>query len=492
MGRDIQAIKISGEDRSRYRDKVWRSLDVFARMLREQRFEPNPSQVGLEIELNLVDDRGMPSMQNADVLAAIADPAWATELGQFNLEINVPPRGLAGDALAGLEQEVRASLNAGDAQARGTGSHLVMIGILPTLAETDMHEGTLSANERYRVLNEQIFAARGENMRIAIEGAERLVTQADSITPEAACTSVQLHVQVSPDAFANYWNAAQAIAGVQVALAANSPFLFGRQLWHETRITLFEQATDTRPDELKQQGVRPRVWFGERWITSVFDLFEENIRYFPALLPICEDEDPLAVLDHGSSPQLAEMSLHNGTIYRWNRPVYAVVDGQPHLRVENRVLPAGPTMVDVMANAAFYYGVVRALAEAQRPIWTQMSFRAAAENLYAAARYGLDAEVYWPGLGEVPVAELVLRRLLPLAREGLSRWGVSPAQADHLLGIIQQRCLTGQTGATWQIGTVAAIEERDGADRLEALRQMTQRYIEHMHANEPAHTWPAP
>ena len=165
-----------------------------------------------------------------------------------------------------------------------------------------MHEGTLSANARYRVLNEQIFAARGEDMRIAIDGAEQLLTYADSITPEAACTSVQLHVQVSPDAFASYWNAAQAIAGVQVALAANSPFLFGRQLWHETRITLFEQATDTRPDELKQQGVRPRVWFGERWITSVFDLFEENIRYFPALLPICDDEDPLAVLDRGAQP----------------------------------------------------------------------------------------------------------------------------------------------------------------------------------------------
>ena len=157
-------------------------------------------------------------------------------------------------------------------------------------------------------------------MRIAIEGPEQLLTHADSITPEAACTSVQLHVQVSPDAFASYWNAAQAIAGVQVALAANSPFLFGRQLWHETRITLFEQATDTRPDELKQQGVRPRVWFGERWITSVFDLFEENIRYFPALLPLCEDEDPLAVLDGGGMPELAEMSLHNGTVYRWNRP----------------------------------------------------------------------------------------------------------------------------------------------------------------------------
>src|SRR6202007_2666660 len=184
----------------------------------------------------------------------------------------------------------------------------------------------------------------------------------------AARPSAQLHTQVSPDAFANYWNAAQAIAAAQVALAANSPFLFARQLWHETRLTLFEQSTDTRPDELKEQGVRPRVWFGERWITSVFDLFEENIRYFPALLPICEDEDPLAVLDGGATPQLAEMSLHNGTVYRWNRPIYAVVDGRPHLRVENRVLPAGPTVADILANAAFYFGLVRTLAEQERPI----------------------------------------------------------------------------------------------------------------------------
>ena len=490
MGRDIQPIKISGEDRRKYRDKVQRSLDVFARMLRERQFEAHPSQVGVEIELNLVDSDGAPSMRNADVLDAIADPAWATELGQFNLEINVPPRRLDGDAVADLELEVRASLNTADTKARATGSRLVMIGILPTLAEHDMSEETLSANARYRVLNEQIFAARGENMRIEIDGAEQLVTHADSITPEAACTSVQLHLQVGPDDFASYWNAAQAIAGVQVAVAANSPFLFGRQLWHETRITLFEQATDTRPDELKYQGVRPRVWFGERWITSVFDLFEENLRYFPALLPICEDEDPLAELERGACPQLAEMSLHNGTVYRWNRPVYDVVDGRPHLRVENRVLPGGPTVADVMANAAFYYGLMRSLAGAQRPIWTQMSFATAAENLREAARHGLEARLYWPGLGEAPVAELVLRRLLPLAREGLGSWGVNPAQADRLLGIIEQRCLTGQTGAAWQIATVASLTGRSGDGRPEALRQMTQRYIEHMHTNEPVHAWP--
>jgi gamma-glutamyl:cysteine ligase YbdK (ATP-grasp superfamily) len=490
MGRDIPAITISGEDRRLYRDKVRRSLDVLARMLREARFQTEPRQVGLEIELNLVDDDGLPSMRNAKVLDAIADPAWATELGQFNIEINVPPRPLAEAALAGLEQEVRASLNQADSRAREAGCRLVMVGILPTLQESDMHEGVLSANPRYRVLNEQIFAARGEDLEISIDGTERLRTHADSITPEAACTSVQLHVQVSPEAFGSHWNAAQAIAGVQVALAANSPFLFGRQLWHETRITLFEQSTDTRPDELKHQGVRPRVWFGERWITSVFDLFEENIRYFPALLPLCEDEDPVAVLDRGGTPALAEMSLHNGTIYRWNRPVYAVVDGKPHLRVENRVLPAGPTVADVVANAAFYFGLVRAVAEAQRPVWTQMSFATAADNLREAARCGLEAKLYWPGLGEVPAAELVLRRLLPLARDGLLRWSVDSAVADRLLGIIEQRCLTGQTGAAWQIATAATLDEGSAADRQEVLRLVTKRYIGHMHTNAPVHTWP--
>jgi gamma-glutamyl:cysteine ligase YbdK (ATP-grasp superfamily) len=488
MGRDIQAIKISGEDRRTYRDKLARSLDVFARMLREQLFEDDPSLVGQEIELNLVDEHGLPSMRNADVLAAIADPAWATEVGQFNLEINVPPRRLEGETAAALEQEIRGSLNAADAKARELGSRLVMIGILPTLRKTDVDLGAMSANERYRVLNEQIFAARGEDMRIEIEGAEQLLTHADSITPEAACTSVQLHVQVSPDAFAAYWNASQAIAGVQVALAANSPFLFGRQLWHETRITLFEQATDTRPAELKRQGVRPRVWFGERWITSVFDLFEENIQFFPALLPICEDEEPAAVLDAGGCPQLAEMTLHNGTIYRWNRPVYAVVDGKPHLRVENRVLPAGPSVADVMANAAFYYGLVRVLAESERPVWTQMSFATAAENLHAAAQHGLGAQLYWPGLGEAPAPELVLRRLLPLARDGLTRWGVAAAHADRLLGIIEQRCLTGRNGASWQIAAAQGLAG-NGAGRESALALMTQRYIEHMHTNQPVHTW---
>ena len=339
--------------------------------------------MGLEIELNLTDEAGDPAMLNAAVLEAIADNDFTTELAQFNVEINIPPRLLDGRVFSELEQQVRASLNNAEDKARGAGAHMMLVGILPTISDQHLNGEALSANPRYRLLNEQIFAARGEDLQIAITGQERLSTFADTIAPEAACTSVQLHQMVDPEKFATHWNAAQAIAGVQLAVGANSPFFFERELWRETRIALFEQATDTRPEELKAQGVRPRVWFGERWITSIFDLFEENVTYFPALLPVCEPEDPAEVLEGGGVPSLAELRLHNGTIYRWNRPIYDVVRGKPHLRVENRVLPAGPTVVDTLANAAFYYGLVLMLADEDRPIWSRMSFSAAEENFHA-------------------------------------------------------------------------------------------------------------
>lgn len=489
MGKDVETTEFSREDRMRYRDKVRQCLDAFARMLADAHFEDGDGMSGLEIELNLVDERHDPALRNQRVLDALADPAFVTELGQFNIEINVPPHRLAGDGLAGFEEQVRASLNAAEQHAASVATRLAMIGILPTLRRDQLTPDALSANPRYALLNEQIFAARGEDLLIAIDGVERLHVRCDSIAPEAACTSVQFHLQVGPQQFAAYWNAAQAIAGVQVALGANAPFLFGRELWRETRIPLFEQATDTRAEELKSQGVRPRVWFGERWITSIFDLFEENVRYFPSLLPIVEDEDPIAVLDGGGVPKLAELRLHNGTVYRWNRPIYDVVDGKPHVRVENRVLPAGPTVVDSMANAAFYFGLVRRLAEQDRPVWTQMSFGAAEENFHTAARLGIDASVFWPGLGAVPVTELVLRRLLPLAHEGLDGWGVDPSHRDRLLGVIEQRCLTARNGASWQVETAHHIAGAGEIDRDDTMRRLLAEYLPRMHSNVPVHEW---
>jgi hypothetical protein len=490
VGQQVAARTFSREDRQRYRRKVRACLDVFARMLSEARFNPERRSFGLEIELNLTDDSGDPALVNAAALEAIADPAFQTELGQFNVEINVPPRLLDGVVFSELERDARASLNDAEERSRTTGAHMMIIGILPTIGPQHLRAETFSANPRYALLNEQVFAARGEDLEISIGGVERLFIHADTIAPEAACTSVQLHQQVEPEAFARYWNAAQAIAGVQVAVAANSPFFCGKELWRETRIALFEQATDTRPEELKIQGVRPRVWFGERWITSIFDLFEENVRYFPALLPVCEAEDPLETLERGDVPRLGELRLHNGTIYRWNRPIYDVVRDQPHLRVENRVLPAGPTVVDIMANAAFYYGLLRMLAEDDRPVWSQMSFSAAEENFHTGAREGIDARLYWPGLGEVPAAELVVRRLLPLAHEGLDRWGVASEDADRLLGIIERRCVLLRNGASWQSQVFHRLYEERAMDREDALREMTRRYREQMHSNQPVHDWP--
>jgi hypothetical protein len=490
VGEQVAAKVFDREDRQRYRRKVRACLDVFARMLSESRFNPERRSMGLEIELNLTDDEGDPALVNAAALEAIANPNFQTELGQFNVEINIAPRLLAGDVFCELERDARGSLNDAEAQARTVGAHMMLIGILPTITPEHLTLGAFSANPRYALLNEQIFAARGEDLEIAITGIERLYTRADTIAPEAACTSVQLHQQVAPEAFARYWNAAQAIAGVQVALAANSPFFCGKELWRETRIVLFEQATDTRPEELKSQGVRPRVWFGERWATSIFDLFEENVRYFPALLPVCDDEDPLGTLERGDVPRLSELRLHNGTIYRWNRPIYDVVRDQPHLRVENRVLPAGPTVVDILANAAFYYGLLRMMAEEERPVWTQMSFSAAEENFHSGARDGIEARVYWPGVGEVPVAELVLRRLLPIAHDGLTAWGVDAADADRLLGHIERRCVLLRNGASWQSIAFHHLYDDRGVERGEALREMTRRYRDHMHSNEPVHEWP--
>src|SRR4051794_29258182 len=486
MGEEVDAQEFSRADRTRHREKVRRNLDVFARMLGEARFDTDDPMTGLEVELNLVDEHGDPALKNATALEAIADPDFQTELGQFNIEINVPPAKLREGGLTTFEDTLRRSLNDAEEKSSAVGAHMVMIGILPTLADGHLSMDSLSANPRYKLLSEQILDARGEDITIDIDGPQRLRTTADSIVPEAACTSTQFHVQTSPDDFAAYWNASQAICSVQLAVGANSPYLLGKELWRETRIPLFEQATDTRSEELKAQGVRPRVWFGERWINSVFDLFEENVRYFPALLPVSDDEDPLAVLEEGGTPRLAELRLHNGTIYRWNRPVYDVAAGVPHLRVENRVLAAGPTVADTMANAAFYFGLVRSLAQSERPLWSQMSFSAAEENFHVAARQGIDAQVYWPGVGQVRATELVLRRLLPLAHEGLEAWGASSGEIDRLLGIIEQRCLIGTNGAEW---FVERMHRAGDQDRYDALRGTLLEYVHGMHSNEPVHTW---
>ncbi|MFJ9407367.1 glutamate-cysteine ligase family protein [Streptomyces sp. NPDC101393] len=495
MGEKVAADGLDPAGRERYRRKLHECLEGLARLLKEERFDRPKNLMGLEIELNLAGADGLPRMMNTQVLERIASRDFQTELAQCNIEVNVLPHRLTGRVLDQLAEELRTGLAYADRKAREVAARIVMIGILPTLNATDLTASSLSGTDRYAILNDEMRAARGEDFAIDIQGVEHLRSRSPSIAPEAACTSVQLHLQVTPGRFAAVWNAAQAIAAVQVAVGANSPFLFGRELWRESRPPVFQQATDTRPPELQAQGVRPRTWFGERWIDSAHDLFEENLRYFPPLLPICGPQEPLRMLDAGDVPDLSELVLHNGTVYRWNRPVYDVADGVPHLRVENRVLPAGPTVADVVANTAFYYGLVRALAEEPRPVWSRLPFATAAENFDTACRDGIDATLRWPRpgragtLAEIPAARLVRQELLPLAAAGLDSWGVERADRDHYLGIIEQRCARRTNGASWQAAAFHHAQ-RQGLDRDAALAAMTRRYGELMHGGEPVHTWP--
>jgi hypothetical protein len=491
MGVDVPSTVFTREDNTKYKQKIRRCLDVFAMMLDDFGFDSDRPMTGLEVEIHLIDLDANPAMRNQQILDALNDPAFQTELGKFNLELNAPPRLIAGDGFADYERDLSARLSRASEHARKLDTSLVLIGINPSLTEAHAVLANISDNERYSQLNDQIFLHRGENMPLDISGTERLQTVTDSIMPEAAGTSIQFHIQVAPEDFANYWNASQAIAGAQILVGSNSPYIFGRQVWHESRIAVFSQATDTRPDELKNQGVRPRVWFGERWITSIFDLFEENVRYFPPLLPIVSDEDPVEVLRSGGVPVMNELRLHNGTVYRWNRPVYDIMNGRPHLRVENRVVPAGPTVVDMLANAAFYFGLTTELAHADRPIWTQLPFTAAELNFFGACRDGIEAPQFWPRLGELPGPTLVLDVLLPKAYAGLDRFDVAPALRDRLLGIIEQRCRTKRTGATWQIAWVNELE-RGGLSRSAALREMLHRYVANAEHGEPVHVWDYP
>ncbi|MEU7296670.1 glutamate--cysteine ligase [Streptomyces exfoliatus] len=495
MGEKVAADGFGPSDRQQYRRKLQQCLAGLARLLAEKRFDRPRNLMGVEIELNLAGADGLPRMLNGPVLEKIASPDFQTELGMFNLEVNIAPHQLGGRVFDRLAEEIGTGIGYADRKAAELDAGVVMIGILPTLTQDDLVFENLSAADRYTLLNDQILAARGEDFTLDIHGVERLLCTSESIVPEAACTSVQLHLQVTPARFAAVWNASQAVAGVQIALGANAPFVFGRELWRESRPPLFQQATDTRPPELQSQGVRPRTWFGERWVDSVYDLFEENLRYFPALLPICDEEDPLLVLDEGGVPRLQELVLHNGTVYRWNRPVYGWVDGVPHLRVENRVLPAGPTVTDVIANAAFYYGLVRSLADDPRPIWKRMTFEDAEANFDTACRHGIEAELRWPrsgrtgGIATVPAVRLVLDELLPLAAAGLDAWHIEPADRDFYLGVIEQRCLRRVNGASWQADTFHLALE-SGLDRPAALAATTRRYRTLMHAGEPVHTWP--
>lgn len=491
MGDALTSDTYTPRQRTRYREHLAQDLEIFDRHLQGSEFD-NQGTIGMELELNLVDEDMQPDPKNAEVLQNLSDE-YQSELGSFNVELNHPPLSVSGDGLSRLHDGISARLNAVREAAAQAGTRVAMIGTLPTLSTGFLEDpGWMSPEHRYRALNNAVMSSRGELVRINVSGREHFAHDFADIATEAAGTSLQLHLQLAPNRFADAWNASQAIAGVQAALSANSPLFLGHRLWAENRVPVFRQSIDTRTPELVAQGVRPRVWFGERWITSIFDLFEENVRYFSPLLPESRELAGTPVMT-GKTPALHYLNLHNGTVWRWNRPIYAPGEELSHLRVENRLLPAGPTVADTIADAAFYYGLVKYLGEQNRPVWSRLTFPEAEENFFAGARGGLRSRMTWPTLGHIDVAELVGDHLLEQARLGLEALGVNADLAEKYLGIIGERARSRQNGAAWQLGTLTRLEpvgtRPDSPERRHALAEMLRQYLANQESGAPVHTW---
>ncbi|MDP3936940.1 MAG: glutamate-cysteine ligase family protein [Deltaproteobacteria bacterium] len=493
MGTSIERERFDEEEFKRFSERLSVCLATLRELLRRPGFGKGPATLGAELEFFLVDETGRPLSLNQAVLAEMTDPRFTTELNRFNLECNLTPSPLAGSPFTALGQEIRSALAEARRAVGRHGGRIATIGILPTLRPEDLQRGAMSDVPRYRALSAGLQRLRGgAPFEMDIHGDDVLQVSCDDVTFEGAGTSFQVHLRVDPAEFAGLYNAAQVATAPVLSVAGNSPTFLGRRLWRETRVALFKQAIDERPEAGgRRQGIA-RVSFGNGWVRrDALELFAESVILHEPLLPIMSDENPAACLRSGGTPGLAELRLHQGTVWRWNRAIYDPVDGG-HLRIELRVLPSGPTITDMLANAVFLIGLTHGLAP-RMPEWISVyPFAMAHRNFYRAAKSGLDAELAWPratgrGVDLLTARELV-HRLLPLAREGLLAAGIAPAESDPLLGMIEARSLSGQTAAVWQRAMLEDLEA--SMPREEALRAMFERYLALSDKDEPVHRWP--
>jgi CBS domain-containing protein/gamma-glutamyl:cysteine ligase YbdK (ATP-grasp superfamily) len=465
-----------------------RDVQAFEKMLEEERFETGVRRIGAEQELFLVDPQWRPAPIATEVLEAVDDPHFTTELARFNLEFNLEPQIFGGTCLRDMEWQLGELLGKARTAAKSCGGDVVMTGILPTLKKTDLELVNMTPNPRYYALNDAMNRLRGGAYEFYLQGLDELHLHHDSILVEACNTSFQIHFQVAPDEFARLYNAAQAVAGPLLAACANSPMLFGKRLWAETRIGLFQQSIDTRRSTPHMREQTPRVSFGRQWIKeSALEIFREDIARFRALLSADVDDDPFEELENGKAPSLKALRLHNSTVYRWNRVCYGISDGKPHLRIENRILPAGPTPRDEMANAAFWFGLISGVLERYGDIAERMNFDDARNNFLAAARHGIDSQLSWDGGEPTPADRLILEELLPLAREGLEVPGLETENIDLYLGVIEERVRSRRTGARWQLSSVTEMPH--DAPMSERLSALTAAMADRQKGGEPVSTW---
>jgi CBS domain-containing protein len=463
-----------------------RALD---RMLRESRFDTGPRRIGAEQEMFLVDRQWAPARASLQMLEKLGDPHYTTELGQFQLEANADPQMFTGDGLSRMEKQIDELVGKARAAAAELGLAPVLMGILPTLRKSDLGLDSMVPSPRYRALNKAIADMRGGGgFQFSINGTDELIVRHDSVMLEACNASFQVHLQVTPAEFPRMYNLAQLLAAPMVAIAANSPLLFGRRLWSETRIALFRQAVDTRSHTHHLRESEARVSFGTRWVRdSVLEIYQEDIARFRTLVGSDLDEDPLAKLARGETPLLKALRLHNGTIYRWNRACYGVMDGKPHLRIENRVMPAGPSVLDEMANGALWFGAMAELGAQGEDVAGRIDFDQAGANFYSAAREGLGAHFTWLDGQDVTASQLVLDRLLPLAEAGLRRNGILEDDIKRYLGVVDARVRTARTGSRWLLSSWNAL--KDKATSGERSNMLVAATLQRQQTGRPVAEW---
>jgi len=463
--------ELSSAERRRFMRSLLTDLRAVERMLAEGMFESGVSRIGCEQEMFLVDRSWNAKPSALQLLEKLDDPHYTTELGLFNLELNAESQPFDGRGLSRMETQVTDLF----ARVQHVGAELgivpVLTGILPTLTKTDLSVANMVPNPRYLTLNRVMTEARGEGYDISIKGLDELIAKHDNLMFEACNASFQVHLQVKePERFGHYYDIAQLLLAPTLAIGTNSPTLFGKRLWAETRIALFEQSCDIRTPSLHQRDRSARVSFGKNWVDgSALEIFKENVTRYRPMIGSEIEEDALAVLDRGGIPQLKALRLHNGTIYRWNRAVYGISDnGKPHLRIELRVLPSGPTVVDEVANAAFWLGLMSELTATVEDLPARMDFDHAQANFYAAARDGLAARFNWLDDEQVIAQPFVLDRLLPLAEAGLARAGVDEKDSKRYLEVVDQRVRSLRTGSQWVLRSMASMKSRGSSGERSA------------------------
>jgi len=487
-GENGRGVRTGAKETRAFTKALLRDLRAFESMLAGDLFESGVRRIGAEQEMFLVNQGWRPAPVALELLDRLGDP-YTTELALYNLEANVAPRILRESCFSELEAELRSVVERVRSVAAEIGSEVVLTGILPTLLRSDVTFENITPRERYYALNEALARLRGgEPHRLRIEGIDELSMEDDSVILESCNTSFQVHLQASADEFADVYNVAQVVAAPVMAAAVNSPILFGKHLWDETRIALFQQSVDARSGTLHVRELSPRVRFGEDWLeSSVIELFQDDIARYRVLLAIDVEEDPMEVLRNGGAPRLQALQLHNSTVYRWNRPCYGVTDGTPHLRIECRVLPAGPTILDEVANAAFWSGLVLGALVEYGDVRTRIDFSDAKANFLASARHGLKAGFRWLDGHTMSARRLILEEVLPLARAGLAAAEVAAADIDRYLGVIQGRVETGTTGARWLMRSIAGMKSR--GTRAECLSAVTAGMIARQRSELPCHEW---